>query len=541
MSGQDQQGFLDRFEKLNAIGVALSAERNLGRLLELILDGAQEITHADGGTLYTVNEQNELEFQIVHTISLGLKSGGASADPVPFAPLPLYKDGEPNLQMIAAHVAIRQETINIADAYDAEGFDFSGTKAFDKNTGYRSKSFLTLPMENHQGEVIGVLQLINAMEPGSGEVVSFSEHDQRFAESLASQAAVALANSRLIEEQRLMFEAFIQMIAAAIDEKSPYTGAHCERVPELTLLLAQSVSDTKTGPYADFKMSEEDVYELKIAGWLHDCGKVTTPEHVVDKATKLETIYDRINTLDTRFEVLRRDVMIKALKEALTRDSGLDPEQVLAETRVMSALKELDEEREFIRKSNIGGEFMADADQQRVREIGRRGFQGASGEREPLLNENEVYNLTIAKGTLTPEERKVINNHMAVTIRMLEALPFPRHLLNVPEFAGGHHERMDGKGYPRGLTRDQMSIQARVMGIADIFEALTAGDRPYKKGKTLTESLRILGLMKQDNHIDPDLFDLFVRNKVYMNYAQRFLPAEQIDEVDESEIPGYVP
>ncbi|TNF91736.1 MAG: GAF domain-containing protein, partial [Gammaproteobacteria bacterium] len=221
MPEQNQKDILNRFEKLNAIGVALSAERDLDRLLEMILDGAQEITNADGGTLYTLNEQNELEFQIVRTKSLGLKSGGVSADPVPFKPLPLYKDGEPNLQMIAAYVAINQETINIADAYDAEGFDFSGTKAFDKNTGYRSKSFLTLPMKNHQGEVIGVLQLLNAIDPESGQVVSFSENDQRFAESLASQAAVAVTNSRLIEEQRLMFESFIQLIAAAIDEKSP--------------------------------------------------------------------------------------------------------------------------------------------------------------------------------------------------------------------------------------------------------------------------------------------------------------------------------
>jgi HD-GYP domain-containing protein (c-di-GMP phosphodiesterase class II) len=541
MPEQNSQDILNRFENLNAIGVALSAERDLDRLLEMILDGAQEITNADGGTLYTVNDQNELEFQIVRTKSLGLKSGGVSADPVPFKPLPLYKDGEPNLQMIAAHVAIKQQTINIADAYDAEGFDFSGTKAFDEKTGYRSKSFLTLPMQNHQGEVIGVLQLLNAIDSDSGEVISFSENDQRFAESLASQAAVAITNNRLIEEQRLMFESFIQLIAAAIDEKSPYTGGHCNRVPELTLLLAKSISDTKTGPLADFTMTDDDIYELKIAGWLHDCGKVTTPEYVVDKATKLETIYDRIKLVDTRFEILKRDIMIDALGSALSEHTDLNTAALLQHSSVQDKIRELDEERDFLRRSNIGGEFMKQEDQQMVREIAKREFKGPTGETEPLLSENEVYNLTIQKGTLTAEEREVINNHISVTIKMLESLPFPKHLRRVPEYAGGHHERMDGKGYPKGLTRDEMSVQARVMGIADIFEALTARDRPYKVGKNLTEAVRILGFMKEDNHIDPDIFDIFIRNKVYLEYARKFLGPEQITEVDENNIPGYTP
>lgn len=541
MSGQNSQDILDRFEKLNEIGVALSAERDLDRLLEMILDGAQEITNADGGTLYTVNDIDELEFQIVRTKSLGLKSGGVSADPVPFKPLPLYKDDEPNLQMIAAYVALKKETINLADAYDAEGFDFSGTKAFDDKTGYRSKSFLTLPMQNHQREVIGVLQLINAIDEDTGEVVSFSENEQRFAESLASQAAVAITNNRLIEEQRLMFESFIQLIAAAIDEKSPYTGGHCNRVPELTLLLAQSISDTKTGPLADFTMTDADIYELKIAGWLHDCGKVTTPEYVVDKATKLETIFDRIKLVDTRFELLKRDVMIDVLSKALSDNTDLDPASILQASSVKDAFAELDEEREFLRHSNIGGEFMRDEDRERVRQIAEREFTGPTGEKEPFLSEDEVYNLTIAKGTLTAEERDVINNHIRVTIKMLESLPFPKHLRNVPEYAGGHHERMDGKGYPNGLKRDEMSVQARVMGIADIFEALTARDRPYKVGKNLTEAVRILGFMKEDNHIDPDIFDIFIRNKVYLDYAKKFLSPEQITEVKEKEIPGYAP
>ncbi|TNG01201.1 MAG: phosphohydrolase, partial [Gammaproteobacteria bacterium] len=278
-----------------------------------------------------------------------------------------------------------------------------------------------------------------------------------------------------------------------------------------------------------------------IAGWLHDCGKVTTPEYVVDKATKLETIYDRIKVVDTRFEILKRDVMIHALSSALQNNSEIDPASVLSQDSVQSVFQDLDEEREFLRRSNVGGEFMKDEDKDRVREIAKHDFKGASGEQEPLLNENEVYNLIIPKGTLNNEEREVINNHISMTIKMLEALPFPKHLVNVPEYAGGHHERMDGKGYPNGLTRDQMSVQARVMGIADIFEALTARDRPYKPGKNLTEAIRILGFMKEDNHIDPDIFDIFIRNKVYLEYAEKFLGPDQITPVEESKIPGYTP
>lgn len=540
MSTTSTDDILSRVERLNAIGVALSAERNLDRLLEMILDGAQEITNADGGTLYT-KEGDKLKFEILHTKSLGLIYGGTSGKPVPFYPVTLHsEEGEPNLQMVSAYAVLKDETINIPDAYDAEGFDFSGTKSFDEKTGYRSMSFLTLPMKNHQGDIIGVLQLLNAKDPASGETIPFSQDDQRFAESLASQAAVALTNNRLIEDQKQLFDSFIQLIASAIDEKSPYTGGHCERVPMLTMMLAEAVHETGEGPFADFNMSDDDRYELKIAGWLHDCGKVTTPEYVVDKATKLETIFDRINLVKARFEVLKREVMIDALSAALKRHSALDPQEVMNSDAVKSALAQLEDDLAFVEKANVGGEFMDQGDQERVRQIGSRSYSGSENE-GTLLSENEIYNLSIAKGTLTPEEREVINNHIVMTIKMLESLPYPKHLKRVPEFAGGHHERMDGNGYPKGLKRDDMSVQARVMGIADIFEALTARDRPYKPGKTLSESLRILGFMKEDNHIDPDLFDIFVRKKVYKVYAEKFLPPDQIDTVDESKIPGYTP
>src|SRR3954467_2085545 len=306
-----------RREQLNAIGASLSAERDINRLLESILAAAKTITRADGGTLYRVTEERTLRFEIVRTSSLKYYLGGTTGNPVPFYPIQLYKDGKPNHSMVAAHAALTGKTVNIPDAYTAEGFDFSGTRAFDAKTGYRSKSFLTVPMKNHEGEAIGVLQLLNAQDPHTGEVIAFSASDQRLAESLASQAAVALTNRHLVNQLEGLFESFINMINSAIDEKSPYTGGHCQRVPVLTMLLAEAVNETDSGPLSAFHMSDKDRYELKIAGLLHDCGKVTTPVHVVDKATKLETIYDRIHLIDTRLEVLKRDVEIQWLRREI--------------------------------------------------------------------------------------------------------------------------------------------------------------------------------------------------------------------------------
>jgi HD-GYP domain-containing protein (c-di-GMP phosphodiesterase class II) len=533
---------LQRLTDLNQIGIALSRQKDITRLLEVILAAAKEITNADGGTLYRMHQDKELKFEIMLTDSLGIAMGGSTGKPIPYLPVKLYEDdGTANNSMVVAYAVLHDQTVNVRDAYTELGFDFSGTKSFDGKTGYRSKSFLTVPMKNHEDEIIGVLQLINATDRQTGEIVPFSEADQNLVESLASQAAVALTNRLLINQLEELFEAFINLINAAIDDKSPYTGGHCQRVPQLTMLLAEAVNNAATGPLATFKMSEKDRYELKIAGMLHDCGKVTTPVHVVDKATKLQTIYDRDNVIDTRFEVLKRDAEIRTLQAKLDAfergDKSVWPE---LDARLSAELMQLNADREFIRFCNIGVERMAPEDQQRVCNIGWgykwRDLDG--NDNSPFLTDDEIKNLTIRSGTLTEEERKIINHHIEVTIMMLESLPWPKHLKNVPEYAGGHHERMDGRGYPRGLTRSQMSVQARVMGIADIFEALTAKDRPYKQGKTLTEALTILGKFKLNGHIDPDLFDIFVREKVYLRYAHQFLDPEQIDEVDLSKIPG---
>ena len=533
---------LRRLEELNHIGIALSQERDINRLLERILVAAKDITHADGGTLYRMTEEKSLKFEIIRNDTLGIAMGGTTGVEIPFYPIYLFdKDGKAVNSMVAAYAVHHDRSVNIADAYTEEGFDFTGTKNFDKKTGYRSRSFLTMPMKNHEGQIIGVLQLINAKDPRSGEVVAFSDTDQHLAESLASQAAIALTNRLLINHLENLFESFISLMNSAIDDKSPYTGGHCQRVPMLTMMLAEAVDNCKVGPLRDFAMTERDRYELKIAGLLHDCGKVTTPVHVVDKATKLQTIFDRVALIDTRFEVVKRDAEIALLKARMEK-LGPRHTDVVGDAQLVAGIREIESDRDFLRRVNVGSEAMKDEDVARVQAIARRyRWRNGDAERSDFLSEDEIRNLTIRSGTLTSEERQIINHHIEVTIQMLESLPWPRHLKNVPEYAGGHHERMDGKGYPRGLKREQMSVQARCMGIADIFEALTAKDRPYKKGKTLTESLTILGKFKLNGHIDPDLFDIFMWDKVYEKYARQFLDPDQIDEVDVSKIPGYVP
>ena len=526
---------LDRFDQLNSVGAALSKEHHLPRLLEQILIAAQDLTHADGGTVYLLDDvKKALTFEIMRTNSMGIAMGGTTGKEINFPPLSLIKpDGQPNNALVATYTALNDKTVTVADAYFEQGFDFSGTRGFDKATGYRSQSFLTVPLKNHENVVIGVLQLINAKDPKSGQTIPFSTTNQRLAESLASQASIALSNRQLISQLTDLFEALVNLINAAIDEKSPYTSGHCQRVPELTMMLAEATEAMESGPYADFTMTDKDRYELRLAGLLHDCGKIVTPVHVVDKATKLQTLFDRIELVETRIELLKRDARIRML-EARLAGAG---DAVALENAYQQDVAALEEERVFLRKNNTGSEFMSEDAQQKVRDIAAsRSWTNAAGEAVAMLSENEVENLCIRAGTLTPAEREIINNHIVATNKMLAQLPWPRHLRNVGEYAGGHHERMDGKGYPKGLKKDQMSLQARMMGIADIFEALTAGDRPYKSAMKLSQALSILAKMAATGHIDPDLFEIFIVKKAYLVYADKFLLADQLDEVSETAI-----
>lgn len=527
---------LERINRLNEIGIALSAESDTPKLLELIMMGAKSLTHADGGSLYFLKD-GTLNFEIISNDSLDIQMGGTSGAEITFPAIPLKVDGKENHANVVTHCVLSGETINIVDAYNEDGFDFSGTRAFDEKTGYRTQSMLTFPLKDHEQEIIGVLQLINARNIETGEVNPFSAVEQQLAESLASQAAVALTQRRLISELQMLFESFIRMIASAIDDKSPHTGGHCRRIPVLTMMLAEAAHRTQRGSLKNFRITDKDRYELETAAWLHDCGKVVTPEHVMDKSTKLETIYDRIHALEARFEILNRDAEIEYLRSCIVGGAGQSNEQarIVYERKCQQYRRDF----EFLREVNVGGESMHDEDIARVQQLAQVEWLDAWGRRRPLLTEDEVLNLSIKRGTLNEAEREVINNHIVATIKMLESLPFPRNLQNVPEYAGGHHEKMDGSGYPRGLRRDEMSVQARIMAVADIFEALTASDRPYKKGKKLSECLKIMGRMKKDQHIDPDIFEVFIRERVYLDYAEEFLDPEQIDEIDESLIPGY--
>ncbi len=529
----------DRVKRLQEIGLALSTEDDINVIFELIMDEAKNITNADGRTLYMISDDGKtMKFEIMATESMNFSQGGTTGVEITIPPMQLFnEDGTPNHSSIVAYSANTGKIVNIKDAYKEKGFDFTGAKNFDKNTGYRTQSVLSVPLKNHENDIVGVMQLINAKDPKSDKTISFSDDMQNQVESLASQGAVALTNKRLVAELKNLFESFIQLIATAIDKKSPYTGGHCERVPEITMLLADAVEKTKVGKYADFSMNEDERYELYIAGWLHDCGKVATPPHVVDKGMKLETITDRIEVMDTRFEVLKRDAEISMLKKqiALIKKGSANGAIKTLETDLETQTNQLSSDQTFIQKTNRGGEFMEEEDQQRVSNIGNYKWK-LEGEEINLFDEKDVRNLQIPKGTLLPEEREIINDHIVITIDMLEKLPYPKKLRNVPEFAGGHHEKLDGTGYPKGLKDEEMSVQAKMMAIADIYEALTAADRPYKDGKKLSQAMRIMGFMKKDYEIDQDLFEIFVKEGVYKLYAEKYLGDDQLDEVDEAAV-----
>ncbi|MGQ3891766.1 HD domain-containing phosphohydrolase [Legionella sp. CNM-4043-24] len=527
------------FRQITDIGIALSAEKNLDVLLEMILTKAQELTHADAATIYLCDAGQLLKFEIMFTESLGLHVGGTSEKKITLPPLPVYnEDGSPNSHMVATWVAATKQTVSIDDAYHETAFDFSGTIAWDQEFGYRSKSFLVVPMVDHLNDVIGVLQLINARDPEDGRIVSFSAFDQQLVESLASQAAVSISNRILIDAQKKLFDSLIQLIAGAIDEKSHYTAGHCLRVPVIAHMIADAICRIDKGPLKDVCFTDDEKYELDVAAWLHDCGKITTPEYVVDKATKLETISDRIHLIDLRFEVLKRDAIISSLRRRLAQN-GLERIDLSTDRELQRQLDDLDRDAAFIRVCNVGKENTAEEDMERISRIAQRRWSDSRGDDQGVLSDDEVLNLTIYRGTLSIRERDIINNHVVVTRRMLDSLPYPKVLARVPEFAGSHHEKMDGSGYPRGLTGAQMPLQSRIIAVADVFEALTASDRPYKKAMPLSQSLAILGQMKLDGQIDPDVFDVFMHEKLYLTYARQYLSPASIDIDDPGGIPGY--
>jgi len=518
---------IDQIRRLNQIGTALSAEKNLDKLLEMIVDEARKFTNADGGTLYIMSDdEEELHFAIVQNTSLNVRMGGTGGK-ITWPSVRLKNlDGKPNQANVSAYAAITGQVVNISDVYHAEGFNFEGTRRFDAETGYRSKSMLVVPMRNHENDIIGVLQLLNAQIEGETEVISFSIENQKMTESLASQAAVAISNSRLIHDLENLLESFIRTIATAIDEKSPYTGGHVRRVSELTMAIADKINRSAEGPYGGISFDEDELKELRISAWLHDVGKITTPEYVVDKGKKLETIYNRMEALKERFEILRRDSEIKKLKNGNTKRNRNSVEKTI-DTAAKEEM-DLDADYEFLTDINTGTKFMDEKMLDRLKNIAGRKWN-LGGDLLNLLSDDEVYNLSIPLGTLTDKEKEIIKNHVTVTHKMLCQLPFPKKLRHVSYYASSHHERMDGAGYPFGLRGNEIPLQARIIALADVFDALTAKDRPYKKEKTLSEAIKIMGYMVKDNHIDRDLFELFIKERIHLDYARKELTPNQID------------
>ena len=580
------------------IATTLSGASDLRTLLQLILSKSRQLTGSDAGSIFLVERCDvrrnpggidQLWFAVSQNASLAASSATDRLDEdidstVSDIRFPLTPE------RLVGWSALSGEVLNIPDVYQLDpALPYRFDRAVDLKLGYRAVSMLTVPMRSTSGQTVGVMQLINrkrdprtilTADTAADLVRPFDAFDQHLIEALASQAAVCVERTQLLEAQEQLIDSMITLLAGAIDAKSPYTGGHCERVPELAMMLVRAAEETAEGPLADFRLGGEQAWrEFRIGAWLHDCGKITTPEYVVDKATKLEANYNRIHEVRTRFEVLLRDARIAWLEGVI---NGGDPSEL--EAAYLQRQSQLEADFAFVADCNLGGEFFGPDKVERLRAIAsqswRRHFDNRLGlaweelsrhndsaqelpVQEPLLadhawhviprhsdqipaasygfklevpehlyNLGEVYNLTISRGTLTNEERYKINEHIMQTIMMLETLPFPANLSRVAEYAGTHHETLDGKGYPRRLTGDDLSVPSRIMAIADIFEALTASDRPYKKAKTLSECLTILAGFRDRQHIDADLFSLFLRSGVYLTYAERYLKPEQIDAVD---------
>ncbi|MFA6136804.1 MAG: HD domain-containing phosphohydrolase [Sulfurimonas sp.] len=520
----------EQISHLNEIGAALSTETEVDNLLYMIISKGKLFTNADGGTLYMMSEdEKSLLFRIVETDSLGIKMG-ANGEEISWPPLPIYlEDGSYNHKMVAVHCAIESKIINFEDVYNCDGFNFEGTKKFDASTGFRSQSMLVVPMINNNKDVIGVLQLLNARN-SDGDVIGFTKEDEKLVMSLTSQAAIAITNAKMIHDLKELLESFIKSIAFAVDQKSPYTGGHVEKVAILSLIIADALNRVASGKYADVKYSEDELDEIRISALMHDVGKITTPQHVMDKATKLETVYDRINTIRIKFELLKRDLKVEMLNKKIKLiESGASSDEIkLIEDALEEEIDILDEEIYFLVVSNVGGEFMTNEHIKKIEEIAQRKVT-INEIKQNILSNFEVQNLCIRKGTLTDEELAIMRDHARVSNEMLDALPFPKHLKRVPAIAGGHHEKLNGKGYPKGLTADELSLESRILALSDIFEALSASDRPYKDGKKMSEVMKIISFMIKDGELDGDLVQFFYDEKLHLKYAEQCFKPEQID------------
>jgi len=483
---------------------SISYENNLINILEKIVTYSREITHSDAGSLYIKTEDDQfLQFKIIQndTLNIYLKEN------INWPKLPLYINEKENTEMVAALCALGGKIINIEDVYNSKEFNFEGTKKFDKKNNYRSKSMLVIPLKNHEQEIIGVLQLIN--KKSHGNIVPFSREDEKIIMFLASIAAISITKNKLIEDFEKLLSSLIKTIGIAIDRKSKYTSGHVKKVSELAIIIAKALEKKGIKQY-----SENELKMIEIAGWLHDIGKITTPEYIMDKATKLEKFTDTTETIKYKFEILKKEYYIKHLKKEISKEE------------YENKIKKADEDFKFLEKLNKGSEFVSDKKLERLKKIASIKINN-----ETILNKEELKNLSVKKGTLTDEEIEIMRNHAAVGLEMLHNLHFPKKFKRLPEIAANHHEKLNGKGYPRGLSAKDLSLEERLMAIADIFEALSTADRPYKEPKKLSEIFKILYFMAKENEIDKEIVKFFIETKAYLNYAKKELQPQQIDEI----------
>jgi len=518
----------NEISELTAIGKALGTGKDINVLLEMILSIARRFTKADGGTLYLVDlKTRQLSFNVIQNDTLGIKKNDTSIN---LPGVSLYnEDNSPNFSNVSSYVFHTGKIVNIHDVYTTEKFKFNGTKRFDKALSYRSRSMIVIPMRNHENEIIGILQLINSKDPTSNNTINFSKDDQEKAAALASQASVILTQHILIHEMKELFETFIKIVAASIDEKSKHTGGHIQRVTELCMLIAKKINQDEM-TFKDTFLSYEQVDELRIAALMHDTGKITIPDHIIKKSSRLETVYDRIELIKTRWDLFKTNQKLAAANKKLALFDQRSKQQTIRKinTDCKYRIAILDKELETLSTINSAKDHLNQSLVDDLEEINKKSCH-ISGKTVPYLLKNEFLNLSILRGTLTPKERKIIKSHVDLTQKMLNQLPWPKKLANIPLIAGAHHERLDGSGYPRHINKTKLNVQSRILAIADVFEALSATDRPYKKTLGLSKIIRILKQMSKNELIDKEIVDIFFESGAHLEYAQKHFSASQID------------
>jgi HD-GYP domain-containing protein (c-di-GMP phosphodiesterase class II) len=511
---------------LNKIGVALSAERDINRLLDMILAKSRDITAADAGSLYLVERGKDSDSQQDDLLRFKLTQNDSVLVPFEEFTMPLSETS------IAGYAALTGESVNVADAYKLPpGSPFRISRSFDEKSGYRTKSMLVVPMRDHKEEVIGVVQLINKKRDARAvlrpvavvdeEVMAFTEVDKDLVTSLASQAAVAFENTLLIQNIRALFDSFVSASVTTIERRDPTTSGHSRRVATLTVALAEKVDAATSGPFRDLRFSRDQIQEIEYASLLHDFGKVGVREKILIKGKKL--YFGEMMLVRQRFSLIKRTLEVeylrKQLKEVL---SGVANPELLAELDAEHEESQAEVNRivEVIRQANEPS-LLEEATFSTLMDLPNRTFQDADGNRQPFLTLNEVQALSIKRGSLSEKERKEIESHVTHTYDFLKTIRWTAEFKSVPDIAYGHHEKLDGTGYPRRLEAKDIPLQSRMMTIADIYDALVAWDRPYKKSQTPERALEILRKEEAGRgKIDSDLLDLFVGARIY----ERTLP-----------------